>query len=246
MALRMLKPDESARNLGCIIWVEDMDRAGVTYGDLLGFLDGLHVPCVCSPIHDKDKYTADDVRGWCQRHMDPDTGDVASEYTNRVPSVGDEKKHHIHVYFALAAKRKGSYMSALFDGFVPGIVKPNRWAIVPDWPGIVRYCAHLDSPDKAQYDPLLIHGFGNAKMDSLWKSEARNPNRILMEIDAAIEAERIENYHRLNRWANQYADPDVIAMVKGRTAYFTAIFAAMRQERNDAIAKRKAREQKEA
>lgn len=242
MALRMLGETEAARLMGCIIWVEDLEKNGLTYGDLLGFLDGLHMPCVCSMIHDRDTYTADDVRGWVKRHIDPDTGDVAAEFSNRTPKVGDPKKPHIHIYFCLQAKRQPRYMSKLFDDFIDGIVKPNRWALVGDFPGIVRYCAHLDQPDKAQYDPLLIHGFCNVKMDSLWQANTRNPNLILMEIETAIEVEKIPNYYRLNRWANKYGDPDIINMVKGRTAHWTAYFGAMRQEKQDAIAKRKAKE----
>lgn len=88
----------------------------------------------------------------------------------------------------------------------------------------------------------MIHGFCNVKMDSLWQANTRNPNLILMEIETAIEVEKIPNYYRLNRWANKYGDPDIINMVKGRTAHWTAYFGAMRQEKQDAIAKRKAKE----
>lgn len=242
MALRLLGEAEQARNMGCLIWVEDLERAGLTYGDLLGFVEGLHMPCVVSPMHDRDTYTDDDVRAWCRRHQDPDTGEVATEHTNRTPRVGDPKKPHVHIYFAFRGKRKPSEMSRQFDELVPGIVKPNRWVLVPDFPGIVRYCAHMDSPDKAQYDPLMIHGFCNVNMQSIFETGNKEPNLVLMEIEAAIKEFRIANYYRLNVWANQYGDPDVIKAVKGRTSHWVAYFNARRQEQQDAKAKKEAKE----
>lgn len=240
MALRLAKPNELLRNYGCLYWVEDLERAGLTYGDLLAYLEGLHVECVCSPIHDKDKYTADDVKAWCKRHIDPDTGEVASEYTNRTPEVGAPKKPHIHVYFKMPGKKKPIHMSQLMEDFYP--IASNRWVVVPDFSAIIRYCAHMDSPEKAQYDAAMIHGFANVDMRCLWESKNNNRLYVLMEIDRAIREHHIKNYHRLNRWALETGDVDTIATVTGRHGYYCAIFNAERQERIDQ-AKRKKEQQ---
>lgn len=238
MALRIAKPDEMLRQYGMLYWVEDLERAGLTYGDLLCYLEGLHVECVCSPIHDRDTYTADDVRAWCKRHIDPDTGEVATEYTNRTPQVGQPKKPHIHIYFKCPGKKKPIHMSQLMEDFIP--YASNRWVVVPDFAAIVRYCAHMDSPEKAQYDPAMIHGFANVDMSAIWEHKSYNKMKVLTEIDEQIQKSRITNYHRLNRWAMGTGDVDIISTVTGRHGYYTSIFNAMRQEKIDrANAKKK-------
>lgn len=238
MALRIAKADEMLRNYGCLYWMEDLERAGLTYGDLLAYLEGLHVECVCSPVHDRDTYTEDDVRGWRKRHIDPDTGEVASEFTNREPRVGDRKKSHVHVYFKMPGKKKPIHMSQLMEDFLP--IASNRWVVVPDFDKIVRYCAHMDSPNKAQYDPAMIHGFANVNMSSIWEHKNMNRLQVLYEIDEAIREHHITSFHRLNRWAIDSGDVDYIAMVSGRHGYYCAIFASQRQERIDRQRARKA------
>lgn len=242
--LQLLKPTERARLMGCLIWVEDLERAKLTYGDLLAFLEGLHMACVVSPIHDEDTYTADDVRGWRNRHLDPDTGEVADEYTNREPKVGDKKKPHIHVYFNHKGPKAPRAMSRAFDEFIPGLIADNRWVAVPDWEAIVRYCAHMDSPNKAQYDPLKIHGFANADMSGIWNQKTVQPMKVMMEVEKAIRRHKIPNYYRLNTWANATGDIEVINAVKGRTSHWTAIFNAMRQERVEQAERKKEAERK--
>lgn len=226
MALRILGPDEPARLLGCIVWVEDLERAGLTYGDLIGFLADLHIQCVCSPVHDRDRYTAEDVRSWRRRHIDPDTGEVASQYTNREPAVGDSKKPHIHVYFYLRGKRKPREMSGYMDLLVPGLIAPNRWAYVPSWYAIVRYCAHMDDQSKAQYSRFDVLGFANADLTPLADDRNVDKLQISLEIEKAIRDERISNYWDLNQWANRTGDTDIMHYVKGRTAYFVSLFKA--------------------
>lgn len=241
MALRLLKPDEGARNMGCIVWLEDLERAGMTYGDYIGFLADLHMAVVCSPVHDRDQYTAEDVRGWVKRHIDPDTGEVAGEYSNAQPSVGDHKKPHIHTYFCHKGQRKPKYMSEVMGDFIPGLIAPNRWALVPDWGRIVRYCAHMDSPDKAQYSPFDVLSFGNADVSALSEDTNVDKLAVSLEIEQAIRTERIKNYWQLNQWANATGDRELMSVVKGRTAYFVSLFNARRQEAMD----RKEREKQE-
>lgn len=239
MSLRLLKPNEGARNMGCIVWVEDLERAGESYGSLLGWLADCGMPCVASPVHDRDEYTPEDVRGWVKRHIDPDTGEVAAAAIGRVPVVGGSKKPHIHVYFAHKGNRTPLYMSERLDEFIPGLIASNRWVKVEDWGAAVRYCSHKDAPNKAQYSDFDIHGFSNADMSALNDSKNVDTLQLDLEIEDAIEREDIRDYWSLNRWANATADRDLINRVKGRTSHWAPLLAA----RN---AKRKAREAHEA
>lgn len=238
MALRLLDPNEGARNMGCMVWVEDLEKRGYTYGDLLAFLEDLHVQCVCSPIHDRDTYTAEDVRGWCKRHLDPDTGEVAEESLPLQPVMGNPKKPHVHVYFKFKGPRKPKDFAKYWADFVPEVTE-KRFVLVPDWDAMVRYCAHMDAPNKAPYDPAMIHGFSNVDMSAIWESHCFNKVQVLLEINQTIKKNRIENYKRLNNWAIGTGDVDIISFVKGNHSYFCAIFAAHRQEKIDRAEKKK-------
>ena len=115
MALRLLEPCEGARNMGNLVWLEDLEKRGLSYGDLLGFLEGLHWKCVCSPIHDRDVYTVDDVKGWKKRHTDKETHEITEEDLQRCPEVGAPKKKHIHVYHCFKGPRKPKDVAKYWD-----------------------------------------------------------------------------------------------------------------------------------
>ena len=59
---RMANTGEKARNILGLVYIEDLQKAGHTYGDLLAYLDGMTCKCACSPVHDKDWFTSEDVR----------------------------------------------------------------------------------------------------------------------------------------------------------------------------------------
>ena len=244
MPLQILRDNEGARIAGTIFWLEDLERLGLTYGDLLGYLEDSCVCWVCSPIHNRDKYTPADVKGWKKRHeelIDADTGDIASEFESMVPKVGDSKKPHIHLYGHVKGPKKPAQWSELLKDFAD---LNYRWVKVPDWGRIVRYCAHMDAPMKAQYDPLSVKGFGNADLSALTEIKKENKFLVLMEVNEYIEKNRIRNFYRLNRWALETGDIQIMACVSGRASYFSAIFAAKAAEKAEKEAKEKATSQK--
>ena len=129
MANYMLRDGEKARTVTTIIWVEDLERR---YGDhwkkhFYGYLADLRIPVCCSPIHDKDTYTEEDVSAWCRRHIDPDTGEVADEYTNSQPRVGDPKKPHIHIIAITKGPMTREDFSKLFYDLV--YIKVTAWGL---------------------------------------------------------------------------------------------------------------------
>ena len=102
----MMGDKERCRNILGIIYAEDAMKAKGKYeplphgdhwyDDLLSYMASLHVPCAVSPIHD-DPYDADDVRQWIERHLDPETMQVADEYKDQIPQVGQPHKEHVHI-----------------------------------------------------------------------------------------------------------------------------------------------------
>lgn len=239
LALRLLEPTESVRQMGNMVWMEDLEKRNLSYGDLLAFLEGLHMPLVCSPIHDRDVYQPEDVRGWRERHIDPDTGDVREEDLERQPVVGGLKKPHVHVYYNFKGKRRPRDVAKFWEKFCPEVTE-KRFVYVPDFDAMVRYCAHMDAPKKAQYDPLSIIGFANVNLHAIEDGVNFNHLAVLAEINQHIEKAHIQNFKRLNRWAMETGDVAIIKTVTGRHSYFCAIFAADRQERVDRAQEKKA------
>ena len=167
MADYQLKYGEKARTVQSIMWVEDLERR---WGEewkskLYGYLANLRCQVACSPIHDKDTYDDTDVRDWCRRHIDPDTGDVATEYTNMTPKVGDPKKPHIHFILIV----KGPMFSEDFSGMMLDLVwiHPNKWQRVVHLDVVTRYLAHMDNPEKYQYSCFDILHFGGFSLKCL-------------------------------------------------------------------------------
>lgn len=67
-----LKQGEVARNVAFLIWEKELTEQGKTYGDLLQFAESLNVPIAVSPWHNQDRYTAQDVSNWVDRHIGPE------------------------------------------------------------------------------------------------------------------------------------------------------------------------------
>lgn len=240
MALRLLRDGESTRMTGRIFWIEDLDRAGITYGQLLGFLQDCGLQCVCSPIHNRDRYTPEDVRGWLKRHeecVNKDTGEIAPEFVDRLPRVDDPKKEHVHAYFRSKGPKKAVDWAKTFEEFFP--LDTVRWVKVEDWDWAVRYCAHLDAPNKAQYDPATVSVFGNADGSALFDVKKEDMQAALRKCNEQIRNNRYKYFHQLDTWAMSTNDRAIIACVSGRHSYFNAKFVSMRQERMDKQAEHK-------
>ena len=237
--------NSKVRVAGAIYWMEDLEREGLTYGQLLGFLSDCGVKCVCSPIHNQDKYTEEDVRKWRKRNqdkLDPLTAEILSEFDETAPKIGDSKKPHVHMYLTAKGPKGGKGWSEIFEDFYP--IAPNRFVKVPDWEWAVNYCCHRNVPEKYQYNVYDVKGFGGADLSPLLSSNKNNKLVTLNEINQAIVQYNIPNFYRLNKWAFETGDADVISCVTGRASYFIGVFNSKRQELQDLIAKREREEKK--
>ena len=144
----MLKKGQLARNVAIIIFMEELENAGYTYHEFLAYCDSLHCECAVSPVHDKDEYTAGDVRRWVDRHIDPDhysfiSADIA-KVREIAPKVGDKKKAHIHVLIKYPGRNQGKFYSDLFGNILD--LPPTRWQKVLNVDSYLRYFAHMDTP----------------------------------------------------------------------------------------------------
>lgn len=247
MADYMLKYGEKARTVTTIIWVEDLERR---YGDhwqkfFYGYLADLHIQIACSPVHDKDVYTETDVKNWQRRHIDPDTGEVATEFSNQEPRVGDPKKPHIHIICIVKGPMTREDFSELFLDLV--WISPLKWQRVLHLDVLIRYLAHMDDPEKAQYSCFDVIGFGgiNLKALTIQKSDEYTKAMSMAAVMEYIEDNNIRYYHVLAKWAKALGDYDIFSCVMGRTPTWVAYFSSLRLEKMDKDAKRKAKQKRE-
>lgn len=218
----------SARNVTAIYWLEDLERAGKTYGELLEYLDGLHIECVVSPIHNRDTYTSEDVRKWCKRHEDDITGDVASEFENRIPKIGDQKKAHIHLAFKLPGRKRVEWFCDLMKDFYP--LKSWQMEVIDNWDSMIRYFAHMDSPEKAVYSRYDIHGFGGVNLDMLTKVSNESKLLKVMEVQQYVMENKTRYFHKLCDHYLKNGDIDAYNVLTSRSGYFIGYLRSVRQE----------------
>lgn len=230
-------PGYKGYNYTTIIYLEDMEQMSMTYGDLLAHLDSLHIRCAVSPIHDMDRFTADDVWTWCESHLDEETGDLDQRYIDDAPYVGKKKKAHVHTLFMNRSKKSVAEMHEILG---MDCVRLTMWERAEDPYSLVRYFAHLDSPDKYPYSAFDIHGFGGINLDALvindTKSHMYEISSCLVDL---IQQEKIYYFHQfINKIRIKYPDPDFESCAFGRHALFNAIIKSRRQEHMDEVAKR--------
>lgn len=235
--LRLHASGRKVRNVIGLVYIEDLETWGVSYGDLLAYLDHLHVKAVVSPIHDRDHFTGQDVRDWCERHLDPETGDLDTHYLDRAPYVGKSKKPHCHVGILLKYQKTAAEFSELFSGLC--YIRPTIWEQMLDYEGFVRYLAHLDSPQKARYDPLGIHGFGGADLSPLLKEDKEQRVATTSQVWQLVRDNDIRYFHRLVDAAFASSDLDLKAAVMGNASLWASYMSSKGAER-------KARERKRA
>lgn len=241
---KMLKSNQLARNVMTVYFMEELEKAGKTYWDFLEYCDGLQIPMVVSPVHDKDEYTAEDVRGWVDRHIDPDHYSFISSDIEKVrevaPKVGDKKKAHVHFALKLDGRRNAEYFSSLFDDFIP--IPKTRWQVVISWDSAIRYYAHMDTPEKYRYSELDIQGFGGVDLSMLVKVDKQSRIRTLMFVKKEIYKNNFKYFHELDNWCYKTGDAEVINCVTGRSSYFVGLFNSIRQKDAD---KKLAKKEKE-
>lgn len=245
MANYMLAPGEKARTVTCIVWVEDLERR---WGEehwkkhFYGYLADLRCMVACSPVHDKDTYSDEDVRNWCRRHEDPDTGDVATEYTNQTPRVGDPKKAHIHIIVIIKGPQYREDFSQMFLDLV--WINPTKWQRVVHLDSMTRYLAHMDNPEKYQYSVFDVMGWGgfNLRPLTIQKSDEYTKAMAMASVMDYIEENDVRYYHHLAKWAKALGDYDIFACVMGRYGTFVAYFRDAREETAAKKAAKKAKE----
>ena len=237
-------PNFKCYNYIVLVYMEDLEANGLTYGDLLSFLDSLHMKCAVSPIHDMDRFTSEDVWKWCESHIDPETGDLDEKYVDSAPYVGKPKKPHVHILFMNRSKKSVEDMGELFSLIE---VRPTMWDKCEDPASMIRYFAHMDQDDKYPYSPYDIHGFGGINLDVLVVNDSKSRMHMLTGlIMDLIEEKDIYYFVQLVIYIRkEYPDPEMEACVYGRNQLFNAVIKSKREAHYDLIAEKERKRKRE-
>lgn len=223
-----------------IIYLEDLEKNGSTYGGLLAYCDSVKMPIAVSPVHDRDYFTSDDVWSWCEQRIDPETGDLDVNYLDAAPFVGKPKKPHCHILIKGKRARTAQEMTDIFSGLM--YIRPSMWEKAEDPDACICYFAHLHSPEKAQYSPFDIHGFGGISLDALNESSKSEMQEITKVIFDIINANNIYYFADVVTAVYQLDDPSAESCLFGRYSLINCYVRSRREKKFDkAVAKKEGR-----
>lgn len=172
--------------------------------DWEGMIEG--VKWACSPLHNKD-FNAD----------------------------GTAKKPHYHILLMFSAVKTAAqvvdFLSARFgtseSGSIVGIAAPQK---VSDRAALVRYMAHIDNPEKAQYSVDEIRTFGGADVLELLQHNKREIVEMMISIEQFIDDNNITELCDLSAALRQ-TDIDLYLLVATQhTYYFNAYIRSRRHK----------------
>lgn len=148
---------QRTRNWAVIFYPEDLPE------DWKQLIDEQHVKWIEGPLHDKD-----------------------------VNATGEAKKPHIHALMMFESVRTLEQVETLLQGIfgaseantIIGVAKPQ---MAGDRCAVVRYMAHMDNPDKAQYDVADIVGHNGADPAEILRYSATETREMIVAMEKFIE-----------------------------------------------------------
>ena len=189
---------QRTRNWTAIFYPEDLPD------DWKERVDELRFKWVESPLHDRD--------------------------TN---ADGSPKKPHVHTLLMFEAVKTEEQVSALLkeafgeseNGSIVGVALPMK---VSDRCAIVRYMAHLDNPDKAQYDVADITGHNGADPAEILRYSATETREMIVAMEEFIEENGITELADFSK-AIRYDHPEWHTILATKlTIYFNAFIRSRR------------------
>ena len=146
-------------------------------------------------------------------------------------STGELKKAHWHIVLAFDGKKSFEQVSAILAPCNGPI--PQRCASIR---GAVRYMAHLDNPEKAQYSPSEIVSHGGFDVASYLAISESEKKAIVSDIfDWVRETGCVEFCDLLDFARDVHPDTWFDVLTSGYTLVFSAYFKSLRGKRNPAL-----------
>lgn len=150
-----------------------------------------------------------------------------------VNADGKPKKPHHHLLFMMGSvvtlERVMGMLAEVFgeseSGSVIGFAEGQR---VTDRGALVRYMAHLDNPDKAQYDVNDIVGHNGADPAELLRFSASETREMIIAMEEFIEERKITEIAEFSA-AIRYEHPEWHTLFATKMTYYFGNFIRSRR-----------------
>ena len=114
-------------------------------------------------------------------------------------TTGEPKKPHYHVVLSFDGKKSYEQIKEITDKL--NAPAPQKCRSVR---GAVRYMAHLDNPEKAQYSVSDITSGMGFDVDDALKLSATEKDQILQTLENVIWTKHVSEYAHLAYWVSKY------------------------------------------
>lgn len=131
-----------------------------------------------------------------------------------VEPTGETKKPHWHVALCFDAPKSLDQIKEIvapLNGSFPIILDSVR--------GTIRYFAHLDNPEKYQYNPALIVGHGGMDIKDLLRLSASKRYKLIAEMRNWVKQNDIEEYADLVDYAATFRNEDWLPLLSDNSTY---------------------------
>lgn len=171
-------------------------------------LERTRVPILVSPIHDKDVWTMED------------------QETNPNHVAGTLKKPHYHVVMQFESLKSPAQVQKVVEPlgvkYVEPVESPRAYA---------RYLAHLDQPNKAQYNQDEILKLNGAVCDLSEPIPSKDEQETMRrEICQVIRDNNITEYFDLVNYADDFGKPGWSWYVATHTVMFDRYVSSFRNK----------------
>jgi len=127
---------------------------------------------------------------------------------------GEVKKSHIHVVITFVGNKSFEQVEEITKSLNAPI--PQKVASLT---GVVRYMAHMDNPEKHQYNPKDIKGHGGIDVAKLLKPTSASRYECIREMMAYIRTNGITEISDLLDYAGQERMDDWFILLCDNSAY---------------------------
>lgn len=136
---------------------------------------------------------------------------------------GEVKKEHWHIAFVFDGVK--SYDQVLYLTELINAVSPQR---VLSLRGLVRYFAHLDNPEKFQYNVDQIECHNGIDIDECLKQTCTEKHQILRDILYFIEEKDIREFWDLLIMVEEYHPEWLDLLMEGYTLFINSALTSRR------------------
>lgn len=137
-------------------------------------------------------------------------------------TTGEPKKPHYHVVLSFSGPKSYEQVKEITDKLNTTV--PQKCHSVR---GAVRYMAHLDNPEKAQYSTSDITSGMGFDVDDALKLSATEKDQILQQLENFIFGRHVREYAHLAYWVSKY-HPDWRETLKCNSYHIGQIIKSIR------------------